>query len=128
MNYKKVSVKDLVNVKKYAYGCKFEDSFLNAVSDDIADYDVSYLWYKDLPRNRRFNDNCECYISVRHKELCLAGSGYIEGEPTDEKVTEMVRYFIKGIKLHAVTPKHIVGGSNEAGFARHYDKREKYWL
>ncbi|ADL35976.1 hypothetical protein bpr_II036 (plasmid) [Butyrivibrio proteoclasticus B316] len=122
MEFKRVSVKDLVDVKKYQYGCKFEDSFLNSICDDIADYDVSYLWYKDSPHADK---GYEFSITVRHKGTKLSTCGFIHGEPTGEKVTERIMRDVNGLKMHMAAPNHY---SHEVGWKSEKDKRELYWL
>ena len=122
MEFKKVSVKDLVDVKKYSYGCKFEDNFLNSICDDIADYDVSYLWYTDSPHADK---GYEFTITVRHKETKLSTCGFIHGEPTDEKVTERIKRDINGLKKHMAAPND---HSLEVGWKSEKDKRELCWL
>jgi hypothetical protein len=123
MEYKKISEKDFVNVKKYWYGCRFEDSFLNSICDDIADFDVCYHWLKDT---WRADKDVAFGIGVRHKETLVACGGYIKGEPTDEKVVETILKYINGIKLHIASKEP--HGDPKVGFDKWKEKRQIYWL
>ncbi len=122
MEFKRVSVKDLVDVKKYSYGCKFDDEFLKTICDDIDDFEAKYLWYKD---SRFADEGYEFYIRVRHKKTGFSANGFIQGDPTDEKIIGSIRRYVNGIKMHMAAPKHQAHG---VGWKNTKDKREVYWL
>lgn len=115
--YKKISVKQLEDVKKYRYGCAFDDEILKSLGKEMGEYEALYLWYSDLKTK---NEKRSFLVFVRNKKNGFSESGYIEGEPNDTIIREQILKAIKNIEDRKMKYE----SNNIKGFKGHVDNRE----